>query len=123
MKKIFESYWFKVLMTLIVNLIGAIMFISAVYIAISPSIESSFLSSLTIFVLIFVGYSCMGKNYYKLNDNEIAILSIAYALDYLNVKHGSEKQGSWTFEEENEMFVTIRNFIDTGINVEEVEKV
>lgn len=60
----------------------------------------------------------LNKNYCKLNDNEIAKLSITYALDYLNVKHGYEKQGPWTFNEENEMLVTIRNYIDNNIEIE-----
>ena len=118
MKKIFENFWFKVLMTLIVNVIGGLMFLSAAYIVINHSIESTFLFALTEFVLCFAGYSCIGKNYLKLNDNEIAKLSIAYAFDYLNVKHGCEKQGPWTFNEENEMFVTIRNYIDNNIEIE-----
>ena len=88
MKKIFENFLFKFLMTLIVKVIG--------------------------------GFSCTGKNYCKLNDNEIAKLSIAYALDYLQVKHGCEKQGPWTFNEENEMLVTIRNYIDNNIETEKV---
>ena len=80
--------------------------------------------ALTLFALCFAGFSCIDKNDYKLNDNEIAKLSIAYALDYLQVKHGHEKQGPWTFNEENEMFVTIRNFIDNAeITEDKIEKV
>ena len=123
MKKIFENFWFKVLMTVIVKVIGGLMFISAAYIGLNNSIESTFLFALTVFALCFVGLSCIEKNYYKLNDNEIAKLSIAYALDYLQVKHGCEKQGPWTFNEENEMLVTIRNYIDNfKINEDETEK-
>lgn len=120
MKKIFENFWFNFLMTLIVNLIGGLMFLSATYISINHSIESPFLFALTVFALWFVGFHCVRKNYCKLNDNEIAKLSIAYALDYLNVKHGCEKQGPWTFNEENEMLVTIRNYIDNNIEIEKV---
>lgn len=123
MKKIFENFWFKVLLTTIVNLIGWLMFLSAAYIAINPSIERSFLSSLLLLVLIFGGYFCISQNYSKLNDSQLALLSIGYAFDYLNVKHGYEKQGTWTFDEEDKMFVNIRNFIDTGIDVKEFEKV
>lgn len=112
MKKIFEKFWFKFLMTVIVNVIGCLMFLLAAYICLNNSIECPFLLGLILFVLYFVGYSCINKNYCKLNDNEIAILSISYALDYLNVKHGYEKQGPWTFNEENELLVTIRNYID-----------
>lgn len=123
MKKIFEKFWFKFLMTLIVNVIGCLMFLSAVYIYLNNSIESPFLFPLTFFVLIFVGFHCVRKNYCKLNDNEIAKLSIGYALDYLQVKHGYEKQGPWTFKEENEMLVTIRDYIDDAeITEVEIEK-
>ena len=101
-------------MTLIVKVIGGLMIMSAAYIGFNNSIESSFLLALTVFVLCLVGFSCIEKNYYKLNDNEIAKLSIGYALDYLQVKHGCEKQGPWTFKEENEMLVTIRNYIDNS---------
>ena len=128
MKKIFENFLFKGLMTLIVKVIGGLMFISAAYICFNHSIESASLFeltvfALTVFALCFVGFSCIGKNYYKLNDNEIAKLSVAYALDYLQVKHGCEKQGPWTFNEENEMLVTIRNYIDNVVITEdEIEK-
>ena len=128
MKKIFENFLFKCLMTLIVRVIGGLMLISAVYISFNHSIESTSLFELTVFALTvfslcFAGFSCIGKNYYKLNDNEIAKLSIGYALDYLKVKHGYEKQGPWTFNEENELFVTIRNFIDNAeITEDEIEK-
>ena len=123
MKKIFEKFWFKFLMTLIVNVIGGLMFLSATYICLNNSIESPFLFALTVFALCFVGFSCIDKNYYKLNDNEIAKLSIAYALDYLQVKHGCEKQGPWTFNEKNEILVTIRNYIDNVVITEdEIEK-
>ena len=118
MEKIFEKFWFKFLMTLIVNAIGCLMFLSASYICLNNSIESPFLCALTLFVLYFVGFHCVCKNYYNLNDNEIAKLSIAYALDYLQVKHGCEKQGPWTFNEENEMLVNIRNYIDNNIKIE-----
>ena len=118
MKKIFEKFWFKVLMTVIAKVIGGLMFVSAAYIGFNNYIESPFLFALTMFVLCLCGFSCIDKNYYKLNDNEIATLSIAYALDYLNVKHGYEKQGPWTFNEENEMLVTIRNYID-NIEIDE----
>ena len=110
-------------MTLIVNVISGLMFISAVYICLNHSIENPFLFGLTVFSLCFAGFYCIDKNYYKLNDNEIAILSIGYALDYLRVKHGYEKQGPWTFNEENELFVTIRNFIDNAeITEDEIKK-
>ena len=123
MKKIFENFLFKVLMTLIVKVIGGLMFISAAYIGFNNYIESPFLFVLTVSALCFVGFSCIDKNYYKLNDNEIAKLSIAYALDYLQVKHGCEKQGPWAFNEENEMLVTIRNYIDNVVITEdEIEK-
>ena len=124
MKKIFENFLFKFLMTLIVKLIGGLMFISAAYIVFNHFIESTFLLALTVFALCFVGFSCIDKNYYKLNDNEIAKLSIAYALDYLQVKHGREKQGPWTFNEENEILVTIRNYIDNNVEIteDEIEK-
>lgn len=123
MKKIFEKFWFKFLMTLIVKVIGGLMFLSATYISINHYIENPFLFASTVFALWFAGFSCVDKNYYKLNDNEIAKLSIAYALDYLNVKHGCEKQGPWTFNEENEMLVTIRNYIDNvEIAEDEIEK-
>ena len=118
MKKIFEIFWFKVLMTLIVNLIGALMFLSAAYICLNNSIESPFLLGFTVFVLCFIGLHCVRKKYNKLNDNEIAKLSITYALDYLNFKQGCEKQGPWTFNEEYEMLVTIRNYIDNNIKIE-----
>ena len=118
MKKIFENFLFKFLMTVIVNVIGVLMFLSAAYICLNNSIESQFLFALTVFVLCFVGFHCVRKNYCNLNDNEIAKLSIGYALDYLNVKHGCEKQGPWTFNEENEMLVTIRNYIDNNIEIE-----
>lgn len=124
MKKIFENDWFKVLMTFIVNLIGGLMFLSASYICVNHSIESPLLFFLTVFALYFAGYFCIRENYlkinYKLNYNEIAKLSIAYALDYFNVKRGCEKQGPWTFDEENEMLVTIRNYIDNNIEIENV---
>ena len=129
MKKIFENFLFKCLMTLIVRVIGGLMLISAVYISFNHSIESTSLFELTVFALTvfslcFAGFSCIGINYYKLNDNEIAKLSIGYALDYLQVKHGYEKQGPWTFNEENELFVTIRNFIDNAeITEDKIEKV
>ena len=123
MKKIFENFWFKFLMTVIVNVIGVLMFLSATYICLNNSIESPFLFALTVFALYFVGFHCVRKNYVKLNDNEIAKLSIAYALDYLNVKQGYEKQGPWTFNEENEMLVTIRDYIDNvEITEDEIEK-
>ena len=118
MKKIFEKFWFKVLMTLIVKVIGGLMFVSAAYIGFNNYIESPLLLGLIVFGLCYVGFNCVDKNYHKLNDNEIAKLSIAYALDYLNVKHGREKQGPWTFNEENEMLVTIRNYIDNNIEIE-----
>ena len=118
MKKIFENFWFKFLMTLIVNLIGVLMFLLASCICLTNSIENPLLFALTVFALCFVGFHCVRKNYCKLNDNEIAKLSIAYALDYLQVKHGREKQGPWTFNEENEMLVTIRNYIDNNIKIE-----
>ena len=106
-------------MTVIVKVIGGLMFVSAAYIGFNNYIESPFLLALTVFGLCFVGFSCIDKNYYnKLNDNEIAKLSIAYALDYLNVKQGYEKQGPWTFNEENEMLVNIRNYIDNNIKIE-----
>ena len=114
MKKIFENFLFKFLMTLIVKVIGGLMFISAAYISFNHSIESTPLLVLTVITLCFAGFSFIGKNYYKLNDNEIAKISVAYALDYLQVRHGCEKQGPWTFNEENEMLVTIRNFIDNA---------
>ena len=120
MKKIFENFLFKFLMTVIVKVIGGLMFVSAAYIGFNNSIESPFLFALTVFALCFAGFSCIDKNYCKLNDNEIAKLSIAYALDYLNVKHGFEKQGPWTFNEENKMLVTIRNYIDNNIEIEKV---
>lgn len=120
MKKIFEKFWFKFLMTVIVNVIGGLMFLSATYISINHSIESPFLFKLKVFALWLVGFYCVRKNYCKLNDNEIAKLSVAYALDYLNVKNGYEKQGPWTFNEENEMLVTIRNCIDNNIKIEKV---
>ena len=120
MKKIFEIFWFKFLMTVIVNVIGALMFMSAACICLNNSIESPFLFALTEFALCYAGLYCTGKKYYKLNDNEIAKLSVAYALDYLQVKHGCEKQGPWTFNEENELFVTIRNYIDNNIEIEKV---
>ena len=124
MKKIFEKFWFKFLMTVIVKLIGWLMFVSAIYICLNNSIENPLLLALTVFVLCFVGDNFTSKNYVKLNDNEIAKLSIAYALDYLQVKHGREKQGPWTFNEENEMLVTIRNYIDNvEIKEDEIEKV
>ena len=124
MKKIFKNFWFEVLMSVIVNVIGGLMFVSATYIGLNHSIESPFLLTLTMIVLCMVGYSCIGKNYFKLNYSEIAQLSIAYALYYLNVKHGAEKQGPWNFDEENEMMVTIRNYIDqVHSNNDEVEKV
>ena len=123
MKKIFEKFWFKFLMTLIVNVIGGLMFLSATYISINHSIESPFLFASTVFALWFVGFHCVRKNYCNLNDNEIAKLSIAYALDYLQVKHGCEKQGPWTFNEKNEILVTIRNYIDNVVITEdEIEK-
>ncbi len=128
MKKIFEKFSFNVLMILIVKVIGMLMFLSAAYICFNYSIEStSFFEltvfALTVFALCYAGLSCINKNYYKLNDNEIAKLSIAYALDYLQVKHGYEKQGPWTFNEECEMLVTIRNYIDNFIITEdEIEK-
>lgn len=120
MKKIFENFWFKVLMTLIVNLIGGLMLLSATYICLNHYIESPLLLLFTEVALCYVGYSCIGKNYLKLDDNEIAKLSIAYAFDYLNVKRGLKKQGPWTFKEENEMLVTIRNYIDNNIEIENV---
>ena len=129
MKKIFENFLFKGLMTLIVNVIGVLMLISAAYISFNHSIESTSLFeftvfALTVFSLCFAGFYCIDKNYYKLNDNEIAILSVAYALDYLQVKHGCEKQGPWTFNEKNKMLVTIRNFIDNvEITEDEIEKI
>ena len=123
MKKIFENFLFKFLMTLIVKLNGGLMFISAAYITFNHSIESTPLFVLTVFSLYFLGFTCMGINYYKLNDNEIAKLSVAYALDYLKVKHGCKKQGHWTFNEENKMLVTIRNFIDNAeITEDEIKK-
>ena len=123
MKKIFEKFWFKFLMTLIVNVIGGLMFLSAAYIWLNNSIESQLLFALTFFALTFVGFHCVRKNYCNLNDNEIAKLSIGYALDYLQVKHGCEKQGPWTFNEENEILVTIRDFIDNAaITEDEIEK-
>ena len=123
MKKIFKNFLFKVLKTLIVKVIGGIMLISSVYISFNHSIESTCLFTLTVFALCFVGFYLIDKNYYKLNDNEIAKLSIGYALDYLKVKHGYEKQGPWTFNEENELLVTIRNFIDNAeIKEDEIEK-
>ena len=123
MKKIFEKFWFKFLMTFIVNVIGVLMFLSAAYISINNSIESPFLLTFTVFALCFGGFHCVQKNYCKLNDNEISKLSIGYALDYLQVKHGCEKQGPWTFNEENEMLVTIRNYIDNvEITEDEIEK-
>ena len=123
MKKIFENFWFKFLMTLIVNVIGGLMFLSAAYISINHSIESPFLLALTLFTLWSVGFLCVRKNYCKLNDNEIAKLSITYALDYLQVKHGCKKQGPWKFNEENEMLVTIRDYIDNvEITEDEIEK-
>ena len=116
-------------MTLIVKVIGGLMFISAVYISFNHYIERTSLFewtvfALTVFSLCFVGFSCISQNYYKLNDNEIAKLSIAYALDYLQVKHGCEKQGPWTFNEENELLVTIRNYIDNNVEIteDEIEK-
>ena len=118
MKKIFEKFWFKFLMTLIVNVIGVLMFLSAACIYLNNSIENPLLLGLIVFVLCFVGIYCVRKDYNKLNDNEIAKLSIAYALDYFQVKHGCEKQGPWTFNEENEMLVTIRNYIDNNIKIE-----
>lgn len=121
MKKIFEKFWFRALMTLIVNVNGGLMFLSAIYISLNHSIESPSLFFLTVFALYFGGYFCLCKNYLKLNDNAIAKLSIAYAFDYLNVKHGGEKKGPWTFNEENEMFVTIRNCIDNNIEIKEHE--
>ena len=123
MKKIFENFLFKVLMTVIVKVIGGLMFVSAAYIGFNNYIESPFLFALTVFALCYAGFSCIDKNYYKLNDNEIAKLSIAYALDYLQVKHGCEKQGPWTFNEKNEILVTIRNYIDNVVITEdEIEK-
>ena len=128
MKKIFENFLFKGLMTLIVNVIGVLMLISAVYISFNNSIENTSLFeftlfALTVFALCFVGFSFIDKNYYKLNDNDIAKLSVAYALDYLQVKHGCEKKGPWTFNEENEMLVTIRNYIDNvEITEDKIEK-
>lgn len=118
MKKIFENFCFKFLMTLIVNVIGGLMFLSAAFICLNNSIESTFLLALTVFALCFIGFYCINKNYYKLNDNEIAKLSIVYALDYSLVKLGAEKKGPWTFNEENEMFVTIRYYIDNIIEIE-----
>ena len=129
MKKIFENFLFKGLMTLIVKVIGVLMFISAAYISFNHSIDYTSLFeftvfALTVFSLCFAGFYCIGKNYDKLNDNDIAKLSVAYALDYLQVKYGHEKQGPWTFNEENEMLVTIRNFIDNvEITEDEIEKV
>ena len=120
MKKIFENFLFKFLMTLIVKVIGGLMFVSAAYIGFNNSIENPLLG-LIVFVLCFVGYHCIGKDYCKLNDNEIAKLSIAYALDYLNAKQGCKKQGPWTFNEENEMLVTIRNYIDNNIKIEKAQ--
>ena len=123
MKKIFENFLFKGLMNLIVKVIGGLMFISAAYISFNHSIENTYLFVLTVFSLCFVGFSCIYKNYYKVNDNEIATFSVAYALDYLQVKYGHEKQGPWTFNEENEMLVTIRNFIDNAeITEDKIEK-
>ena len=123
MKKIFENFWFKFLMTVIVNVIGCLMFLSATYICLNNSIESPFLFALTVFALCFLGFHCVRKNYCNLNDNEIATLSVAYALDYLQVKYGCEKQGPWTFNEENEMLATIRNYIDNAeIKEDEIEK-
>ena len=119
MKKIFEKILFKFLMTVIVNVIGALMFLSAAYICLNNSIESPFLFALTVFALCFIGFHCVRKNYCNLNDNKIAKISIAYALDYLQVKHGCEKQGPWTFNEENEMLVTIRNYIDNVVIMED----
>ena len=118
MKKIFEKFWFKVLLTVIANLIGVLMFLLASCIFLTNSIENPFLFALTVFALCFVGFHCLRKNYCNLNDNEIAKLSISYALDYLNVKNGQEKQGPWAFNEENEMLVTIRNYIDNNIKIE-----
>ena len=115
MKKIFEKFWFKFLITLIVNVIGALMFMSAACICLNNSIESPFLLGLIAFTLCFVGFHCVRKKYCKFNDKKIAILSIVYALDYLNVKHGGEKKGPWTFNELDEMLVTIRNYIDNNI--------
>ena len=128
MKKIFENFLFKGLMTLIVNVIGVLMLISAAYISFNHSIVSLSLFELTVFLLTvfalcFVGFSFIDKNYYKLNDNEIAKLSIAYALDYLQVKHGREKQGPWTFNEKNELLVTIRNYIDNAVIVITEDKI
>ena len=123
MKKIFENFWFKYLMTVIVNVIGYLMFLSAIYICLNNSIENPLLLALTVFALCFVGDNFTSKNYVKLNDNEIAKLSVAYALDYLQVKYGCEKQGPWTFNEENEMLATIRNYIDNAeIKEDEIEK-
>ena len=107
-------------MTVIVKLIGWLMFVSAIYICLNNSIENPLLLALTVFVLCFVGDNFTNKNYVKLNDNEIAKLSVAYALDYLQVKHGCEKQGPWTFNEENEMLATIRNYIDNNAKIEKV---
>ena len=129
MKKIFEIVLFKGLIKLIVKIIGVLMLISAVYISFNHSIESTSLFELTVFLLTvfalcFVGFYFIGKKHDKLNDNEIAKISVAYALDYLQVKHGCEKQGPWTFNEENEMLVTIRNYIDNiEITKDEIEKV
>lgn len=120
MKKIFENVWFKFLMTVIVNVIGWLMFLSAAYICLNHYIENPLLLFFTEYALCYVGYSCIRKNYLKLNDNEIVKLSIAYAFDYLNVKRGLKKQGPWTFNEKNEMFVTIRNYIDNNIEIEKV---
>ena len=105
-KKIFENFLFKGLINLIVKVIGWLMLISAVYISFNYSIEVTSLFELTVFLLTvfalcFAGFYFISKNYYKLNDNEIAKLSIGYALDYLQVKHGYEKQGLWTFNEKN----------------------
>lgn len=123
MKKIFESFLFKFLMTLIVNVIGCLMFLSATYIFLNNSIEIPFLFELTVFILCSVGIHCVRTNYCNLNDNEIAKISVAYALDYLQVKHGYKKQGPWTFNEENEMLVTIRDYIDNmEITEDEIEK-
>ena len=120
MKKIFENFWFKYLMTVIVNLIGVLMFLLTACICLTNSIENPFLFALTVAPLCFVGFHCVRKNYCNLNYNEIAKLSIAYALDYLNVKNGYEKQGPWAFNEENEMLVNIRNYIDNNIKIEKV---
>ena len=103
----------------LINIIGMFMIAFGLSFAYHHTISNEFLLTIVSFVLVYFGVPLLRRDIFKLSKKDTIDLYVAYALDYMNFKHG-HKIGPWDFNEDIEELKAIRDFIDN--DVEEVKK-